>query len=485
MNATRYRILLVILALTVSIAFQGSRGLYETTEGRYAECSREMMESGNYMKPTLNYQPHWSKPPLTYWAIIGGMKLFGENEWGVRFFNIVAFLGAVAAVYYMGTFLWGETLGLAAGLIYVSSPLPVFGAFSVSTDTLLALWELLAVMAYLRARSQPETRGSKKWITAMWLFFGLGFLTKGPIALLPLIPISVWQYFAPRHARVLSLWGIALFLMAGFSWFAATFLSHPELIDYYLKVEIIDRLRSGKLHNSEWYKGFTIYIPVLIFGGGPWLFLALWHSRKHLSFSRYRFIRNLKDGNPVVFMILWVFLPLVIFFIVKTRLMLYVLPLYAPLALLSAWGIIHPATEEKRLLRFTGTVAVVMAILLVGVKGGLSFFPGERDMKHLHQTILSLKPAPRADCYAFRQKKLYGLNFYLKGKLKRVSDGSMANLLSESCPGTRFPYIIFAKDQDAADLRNILHSAGLAYNESAPDDFFVFFTVDGRFNSNG
>lgn len=56
-------------ALIAALIFHGTRGLYETTEGRYAECAREMAQSGSWLEPTLNNAPHWTKPPVTYWAI--------------------------------------------------------------------------------------------------------------------------------------------------------------------------------------------------------------------------------------------------------------------------------------------------------------------------------------------------------------------------------------------------------------------------------
>ncbi|MCX5759207.1 MAG: UDP phosphate-alpha-4-amino-4-deoxy-L-arabinose arabinosyl transferase, partial [Candidatus Hydrogenedentes bacterium] len=66
----------LILACVVGFAFQGSHGLLESTEGRYAEAAREMLETGNWLVPQLDYHPHWTKPPLAYWAIIGGMMAF-------------------------------------------------------------------------------------------------------------------------------------------------------------------------------------------------------------------------------------------------------------------------------------------------------------------------------------------------------------------------------------------------------------------------
>ena len=75
--STTPRALLIAPAFLAAFAFQGSRGLYETSEGCYAECAREMIESGNYLEPTLGYRPHWTKPPMTYWAIAAGIRLAG------------------------------------------------------------------------------------------------------------------------------------------------------------------------------------------------------------------------------------------------------------------------------------------------------------------------------------------------------------------------------------------------------------------------
>ena len=62
-NTTLAFTLVVVLAIIAAFSFQGSRGIYETTEGRYAEAAREMVETGKYLVPTLDYRPHWTKPP--------------------------------------------------------------------------------------------------------------------------------------------------------------------------------------------------------------------------------------------------------------------------------------------------------------------------------------------------------------------------------------------------------------------------------------
>ncbi len=263
--------ILVLLTLWVSFAFQGSRGLYETTEGRYAEGPRELVASGNYLEPTLAYRPHWSKPPLTYWAIAAGIQLFGKSEWGVRLYGAAAFFLTIWIVMLLGKTLWGEREGLLVGLIYLSSPFPLLSANVVSTDTLLTLWEILAVFFYLRAYVHGSERRLSPWITAMWVSFGLGFFTKGPPALVPLLPILLWNLFHRGKVKLLNPLGLLLFIGTGFTWYLIVAYRHPGLWSYFLGHEVAARFTSGSFHNSEWYKPFFIYLPVLALGTGPGL----------------------------------------------------------------------------------------------------------------------------------------------------------------------------------------------------------------------
>lgn len=472
-NLRGYRYLIVVLAVAVSVFFQGTRGLYETTEGRYAEAGREMIETGNYLEPTLDYRPHWTKPPLTYWAIAGGLAVFGNNAWGARFFNIVTFLGAVWAVYCMGITVGGPLVAVLAALIYLSSLLPVAGAFAVSTDTLLTMWELLGVMAYLRAYTEAKPKRQGRWVVAMWCFFGLGFLTKGPPALFPLLAIGLWQFLHPGRTRVANFSGILLFLITAFSWGAWAIWKHPDLLDYYISHEIADRLSAHDLHNSAWYKPFTIYLPALLFAGGPWLFIALYQFfKKHYPVSRKAIFAFLKTDQPVAFAVFWVMLPLAIFCIVKSRLVLYVLPLYAPLVLLAAYTMAQNSGDSRRLLRSAAGLATALVVLWIGGKGALAQYPVDRNMKQ----VLAAGRTICADALiaAYESPKIYGMQFYTDGRMKRVSrsgrepwaDYSVAALLADfkKKGADSRNWLILCPKGRLAELNKILQNAGVLYS---------------------
>lgn len=221
----------LFLAFVSVSMFQGSRGLYETTEGRYALCARETYQNGNPLEPILHGKHHWSKPPLTYMAIASGLAIFGENStWGARFYLIPAFFFTVLFVYLFVKNLWDETIGQITALIYAVSPFLIAGANSISTDTLLVLWHALTFFAFWKAYQTKQ----RFYIYIFWLGIGLGCITKGPMGFIPLmgiLPFCLWRWLTYKE----KLWffispiGIALFLIVGIAWYLWENWKYPGL----------------------------------------------------------------------------------------------------------------------------------------------------------------------------------------------------------------------------------------------------------------
>ena len=64
-------ILVLLAAACIFFAGLGDYPLLDPDEGRYAEIPREMIESGDYITPHLNYVKYYEKPPLYYWLTAG------------------------------------------------------------------------------------------------------------------------------------------------------------------------------------------------------------------------------------------------------------------------------------------------------------------------------------------------------------------------------------------------------------------------------
>lgn len=478
-----YAIILLFLSLTVALSFQGSRGLYETTEGRYAESALEMIKSGNYLEPTLSYKYHWTKPPLTYWAIAGGIKLLGFNEWGVRIYNVIAFCLTVSIVSLIGKTLYDEKTGFLAGLIYLSSPYTVFGAYSVSTDNLLTLWEVSAVFCYLKAFHKSTSESYKKWwITAMWLFFGLGFLTKGPAVLLPIGPVFLYHFIKKRSFIVLYPLGLILFIFVGLSWYFYISKLHPGVGSYWINEEVIERITTGKFHrNPEWYAPFEFYLPVLTIGLGPWLFFLIRRIFRKKMFSLKQSLQFFIQGNSRSFLLLWFTLPLIVYVLSKSRLWLYVLPLYAPLTIAVSREFML-FNENKNIVRRACLIAIIAVAVIIGMKGFTVNYPNKNNMKSLYQ-LCGIQKGSNVEVIAFEERYLHGLQFYLDGKLKRVSlkgknpwaDGSIQeemDRLNASVSSSK--HLFVSRKSKARELESFLKNANLLYQRKENNFWAVF-----------
>jgi len=177
---------LVALLIVVAFAFQGTRGIWEPDEGRYTAGGLNMVDSGDWLVPTLDGEhAHLTKPPMTYWAIASSVALLGRNEWAARLPGALAFVGTGLLVFGLGRRFCPARPWLPA-LVYGLSLAPFMGANVVSTDVLLVFFETAAMYAFVRA-VPGDGHLDRRWIRAMWLAWGLAFMTKGPPGLLPLL----------------------------------------------------------------------------------------------------------------------------------------------------------------------------------------------------------------------------------------------------------------------------------------------------------
>ncbi|MBM4103726.1 MAG: glycosyltransferase family 39 protein [Planctomycetes bacterium] len=474
------------LALITGFAFEGTRGLYESSEGRYAECAREMVETGNYVEPQVGYRPHLTKPPLTYWAIAGGLELLRDNEWGARLYNAIAFVLTVFVATAIGSILWDKTCGLIAGLIYASSPFPVIGAYFVTTDTLLTLWVATAVLCYLKACKEMPGNLQRIWIWGMWLFFGIAVLTKGSAGLVFLFPVLVWHILQKKPAKIiLSPIGILLFLAVGFSWYITLCLRRSGTFAFLLNEQFTGRftgnLRGHEAPNSEWYKAFLMYLPALTVGAGPWLYFLVRDLRMSRILDILKF-RHYRDANRIENLLLLLLMPAVLFFIAKSKLIFYVLPFYTVISLVTARRIRQSNYKISPIVR----MALISGLILIAVKGVLAYLPIRSDMKPVCAICREVQ-TPATRFVAFDEPKLFGLQFYLHGNLKHVfspgkddehnGDESLEEMIRDiqQSHGPQ-SWAIIANQKHFQILESRLKEAGLPYKTRATKYWILCLT---------
>lgn len=431
---TPLRRVLPLLALVLfALAFQGARGLFTTDEGRYTAVAVNMLASGDFVTPRLSEDvAHYTKPPLTYWALAASIAVFGPNEWAVRLPNALAFVLTVLLTRAIARRLDATRAGWAA-LVYASMALPYLSANWNNTDTLLTLFETLAALGLIAALFDDGPSGRRAAL--LWAALGLAFLTKGPPAALGVVALLLAALSCPplraRLPRLGARWGWLLFLAIAAPWFVTLIAQQPELLDYFVRDEVVERIFTAHHGRSPGLAGlFTVYLPTLLLGSLPWGLRLVRGLR-----SRWPGLSTLRQDPALWLPLLWLLLPLCVFALAQSRMPLYLLPLWVPLALLVARTL--PA-GPPRLSRRAALLLGLWLLTLVGLRALAAYVPIHTDDRALAQQLRADLGTPRELVFV-EDSPRFGLRFYLGSNIERARinaptsryEQGLADLLAE------------------------------------------------------
>lgn len=359
----------LLLALFVAIWLTGlaTRHLIGPDEGRYAEISREMALTGDWLTPRLNGLKYFEKPPLQYWTTAAVFQLVGPSEWGARLWTGLTGLLGVLLAGFTARRLFGPQAGIAALMALGSNLLWVLMGHINSLDMGLAFFLELALCGFLLAQQDgtPEpTR--RRWMWLVWAALALAMLSKGLVALVlagaTLVAYSLWTRDFGLWKRLELLRGVCLFLLIAAPWFLAVSAANPEFARFFFIHEHFERFLTKAHHRYQpaWY-----FVPILLLGLLPWTSLALqaWAScwRREPG-QRFR---------PALFLGLWSFVVFAFFSASSSKLTAYILPMFPSVALLvGAWV---QSQSRPRLGWHLSAVAVAGVItLLIGFQVRIS-----------------------------------------------------------------------------------------------------------------
>ena len=353
----------------------GDIGLTDRDEGSNAEAAREMLETGDWISPTLNYEPRYAKPAFVYWVISSTYALLGVNEFTARLPSALFGLGLLV-LHYWFLHRWVRPAIAFFGSLMLLLNIEFVGIHRmVLTDPELVFFTTLATYSFW-AGFHGEGRDQR----VLWLFYigmALAMLAKGPIGiiipLLAVIPYLTltrqWKRYFTRGNPFLG-WVLCLVIAA--PWYLAMLTIHGG--DY---VAAAHANTTGRFANPLEGHGGTIffYVPILLLGFFPWsgfLPVALYQSLQ--EWKLFRSGDKKADGTEglMVFAACWIIGIFLFFTISATRLPHYILPLYPAAALLVAvlWSrfVKEPSssglTLSVRLVLITG---YSLSILLVSI----------------------------------------------------------------------------------------------------------------------
>ncbi|MCB0697714.1 MAG: glycosyltransferase family 39 protein, partial [Chitinophagaceae bacterium] len=323
-SQTRY-IIIALAAACLFFPFLGQVHLFDWDEINFAECAREMMVTNNYLQVQIDYQPFWEKPPVFIWMQVLAMKLFGVNEYAARFPN--AFIGVVTllTLFYAGKRVVNEKMATWWVALYAATWLPHFYFKSGIIDPTFNLFIFLAFFQVYLIR-----HGNRPWLHAVLsgVFLGMAVLTKGPAAILiALLAFGVYviinrgiKGFKWLHFPVIAVMAFITTCI----WFGLEVLNHGwwmvnEFITY--QVRLFQTEDAG--HGGPFFYHFIILL-LGCFPASVFLF--------HKSTTNEEV--QVKDFKRWMWVLFWVVL--ILFSIVKTKIVHYSSMCYFPLTFIAA-----------------------------------------------------------------------------------------------------------------------------------------------------
>jgi 4-amino-4-deoxy-L-arabinose transferase-like glycosyltransferase len=413
----------VVLAL--ALAFQGTRGLWEPDEGRNVNIALGMLESGDWLVPRLNGAPYLDKPPLHFWTVAAGMSLLGAGEWGARLLHGLLFAATAGLVGALGSRLWDRPTGRRAALVYATSILPFVAGNVLTPDTPLAACGAALAYAYWRAETSAGRERTGWWLLA-GLAAGLGLLAKGPALLVLLPPFALHLALRRRLGAALRSpgpWaGAVLAVGLALAWYLPVALRNPGAAAYFLDNQVVGRLATDTYRrNPGWQGALSVYLPVLLLGTLPWS--GWWLARlarcgrllpgavrqalgrsaaarpglsgwlRSAAEAWRRPWRRLIESPAGLLVLLWAVLPFAVYLSASSRLPLYALPIFAPLALATGRGLRQVESTSPGF-RWSGLAAglAIWCAVLLGLKGWAGFADLGRDSRRVAARIATEAP---------------------------------------------------------------------------------------------
>ncbi|MBV9215471.1 MAG: glycosyltransferase family 39 protein [Acidobacteria bacterium] len=201
--------------------------LFDRDEGFYSEVTREMLERSDFISPYLNGQAVSDKPIFLYWMQAAGVEAFGLNEIGIRVSSAIAASIWVFATYFFARRYFSPVIGLTAALTQATSVFVIIIGRQATAEAWLNLFLALAFFDIYRSFVSEDGSAEWKWAAyRVYLWVGLGFLTKGPVALvLPFGAALLFAIFRRNWRPLLQLafqpLGWLIFLASAAPWYVA------------------------------------------------------------------------------------------------------------------------------------------------------------------------------------------------------------------------------------------------------------------------
>ncbi len=352
--------LFLLIFCFISLWNLGINDIWMKNEALYAESVREMIELDSYIVPYYNYEPRLHKPPITYWSIIASVKLFGLNEFAIRFPMFLFGLLSLLFTYKLARIYFDKKVAFFSVLAVAFTPMFIGNIRYSSPEMPLLFFFTATLYFFLKGYILKDT----KHFILFYIFLGLTVLTKGyPYYIIIGFIVFIFLCFDTKCSlktlgqKIKSLHlplGIVISIVIGGWWYLYTFLDQGI---YFLKV-----IEKETVHRATDYKNILeqlkpfYYIKVLFWAFLPfvWIsFLAIAYAVKH------------KQKN-FLFFFSWIFGMYIIFTLSAGKIPNYFLQAFPPLAIFSAY-LLCSESQLKNLWKVLYILALILPSIYIGI----------------------------------------------------------------------------------------------------------------------
>lgn len=353
-------------------------------EGRYADISRHMFESGDWLVPRLDGLPFIHKPPMLHWLSSIAMHIFGVHVWVVRLVPVLA-----ASLLLIGTYLFVRkylSQKIAElSILMMATNLLFFGSSQyVNHDLLLATGITLSVFCLV----DFSLCNRKAMLFLGYFFAASAFLTKGLIGILiPGMILLPWLLYTRQYKRIPAFFNpFALLFLAALTlpWLYQMQQIYPDFLHYFFIDQQFNRFHSNQFNNKQsWF----FYLVILLVSLLPWLLTLRW--------TGLRTILQQQRLNLIGQLLIWWLVSVVIFFsIPPSKLAGYILPALTPLIILCAVAFEKSTLNTQQLTRMQKYAPAAFVCLLGFVLAAtLYFIPLDFNLSSVQKWQITLMAA--------------------------------------------------------------------------------------------
>ena len=358
----------VIFVLILGALFSGQNNIppIDRDEARFAQASRQMAQSNDYINIKFQDEIRAKKPVGIYWLQAVSGNIFGLLDIGS--FRIPSLISSIISIVFTGLIarlIFPLHQSLIVALFFASSMAFMGEAHLAKTDA--TLLSLLCIQQYcllkLILKKENSIKAKYLYPIIIWVVFSFGVLVKGPLSLAILFPTIIAYCFIRKSFSLVKLLnpilGILICACIILPWFVAIDNSTQGL--FFQKAfydDFFNKLQSGQEGHGAWPGTHLLFLSI-----------AIWPIATFLP-GLILFVMQNKTNSVVQFLICWIIPFWLIIEVVPTKLFHYSLPVLPAIAILAVGSLFHLKSQINNL-QSSFQKRIILLLSIIFGSGGL------------------------------------------------------------------------------------------------------------------